>query len=204
MLERMPVETFLNCDILKYFPLKKVAEDSPLFEALVPINKGRELHSFWGSEGDPQYRVRNIHQWMVDSSQGLLVTYFQSWPSAQFYHLMTHLNDYPMLKYSINLIVMHTSLHIEFYQELKEWEAQVASGRLGYNSLIHKILKKEIIVEFSSYCNKGEVLVLDTSQFEILIGMTDRKLVWNLACLSPRSNRKFIMRGECYDETETW
>lgn len=204
MLERVSVETFLNCDILKYFPLKKVAEDSPLFGALVPINKGRELNSFWGSEGDSSYRIHNIHQWISDPSQDQPLTYFSNGPRSKFYHLMGYISNDPILKYSTNLIVMRTDLYVEFSQEFTEWDYRVRLGKLGYNPIIHKIIKKEIIVDFSSHCNKGEILVLDTSRFEILIGIKEKDLRWNLACLSPRSNRKFIMRGECYDETETW
>ncbi len=186
------MNTFLDLDILKYFPLNKIEEQNPLFGELVPVNKGSELKSFWGVEGDPQYRIRNIHQWLADPCQDRLLTYFPVRENVRFYHLMGYLSDDPLLKYSTNLLVMHPSLLAEFSRELAEWGYRIRSGELGVPSFIRKVINKEVLVEMSPYCNKDEVLVLDTFQFEILIGMTKRILKWNLVCFRPGNNKKII------------
>ena len=104
---------------------------------------------------------------------------------------------------TINIIVMNTYDYRDYAREMNEMETFPKIGNNEFK-VFQKINEEKLVVLFTGYCNRNEIILLDRYQFEILLGFDDKEhLMWNLLCLRPSCNRKIILLtgDESGDET---
>lgn len=181
---------FLEKGISKFFPLKKIEMDSPLFSCLRPIHKEEEEKALWGLETTPEFQIRNIHQWMNDRCNAPIYLKKKERP---FFDVLRFISD-NRFHYNTDLIILDRYSYMGFLTEVERW----LNNPVDDNYIIDKIVDRTIRVDFSPYANKDEILLLNRNEFQILLG-ADRErqcFVWNLVMLDGTKNQKIVLVEE--------
>ncbi len=182
--------TFLQRGLLKYFRLTRVSPDSPIVDSLCPVPRGHEEEAVWGSYIDyEQDNFKTIHHYI-----GNPIIYMDIPECSLFLNMFNSLSGDDSIQ-NINLILMDMDMYVKFLLEFTGWEQKVFNEGRSYNSIIHKIIDKDIKVDKSEYANPNEIILLDRESFEILIAAKDNQVVWNLISTYPKNNKKIVFKS---------
>ena len=181
------VAVFLEKGICRFFPLLKIEADHPLYDCLKPVRRGEEELALWGLETHQKFKIKTIHQWMNEKCPAPV--YIEKRNDHPYRHLLAMIST-SEYRYFTDLIILDRTSYIQFVQEMKTWDEKDVQ-----NEVIQRILNRTLRVDFSSYANKDEILLLNRNEFQILLGydMEHNQLLWNLVMFDGSKNRKIIM-----------